>query len=204
MWAPLCHDIFHVDVCAHRVFLTYSFAIPAIRTAEETALMAVMIALRSCVRSPVASGILRCSLSTKRVRVMQLVSKSAMSLWITAEECTQSVGRVDRNSVNRDSSGRGEETPRSPDLPPFFIPKLVKCSNVWTFESSHTFTLTCTICDLQIRRWGARILLCCNVDGGLRWRWLTAVTGRTTNQATGSFPAPAPPSDYVTRTTCNF
>ena len=56
--------------------ITYRFEIPARRTAELTALTADWMELRSCVRSPVAPGILRCSARTYLVSVMQFVSIS--------------------------------------------------------------------------------------------------------------------------------
>lgn len=54
----------------------YSLAIPAFRTAELTAFTAVCMLLRSCVKSPVASGTLRCSSKTNLVKVMQLESNA--------------------------------------------------------------------------------------------------------------------------------
>lgn len=54
----------------------YSLAIPAFRTAELTAFTAVCMLLRSCVKSPVASGTLRCSANTNLVKVMQLESNA--------------------------------------------------------------------------------------------------------------------------------
>ena len=54
--------------------ITYNLAMPAFLTEVEMALMAVIRALRSCVRSPEASGWCRCSLRTNRVNVIQLES----------------------------------------------------------------------------------------------------------------------------------
>ena len=56
---------------------TYSWEMPALRTAVEMAFTAVQIAVMSCVRSPVALGCLRCSANTNRVSVMQSVSMPA-------------------------------------------------------------------------------------------------------------------------------
>jgi hypothetical protein len=53
---------------------TYNLAIPALLTAEATALMAVSNAFKRVVNSPVASFAFRCSPKTKRVKVMQFVS----------------------------------------------------------------------------------------------------------------------------------
>lgn len=59
-----------------RSFSTYSLAIPALRTAELMALMAVWMQLSSCDKSPVACLYFFCSCNTKRVSVMQLESKA--------------------------------------------------------------------------------------------------------------------------------
>lgn len=67
---PLCYLVY-LNCVESR---THSWAIPAFLTAEETALMAQQMAFRSWVRSPVASGTLRCSESTNRVSVIQFVS----------------------------------------------------------------------------------------------------------------------------------
>lgn len=56
-------------------WLTHMLAMPAFLTAELTAFTAVWMLLRSCVRSPVADGTLRCSASTNLVSVMQSESR---------------------------------------------------------------------------------------------------------------------------------
>jgi len=53
---------------------TYMLAIPAFLTAELTAFTAVCMLFRSCVRSPLAVGTLRCSASTNLVNVIQFES----------------------------------------------------------------------------------------------------------------------------------
>lgn len=85
-WLDRCQvqSTFPASMNPHFVFIllylncvesrTHSCAIPAFLTAEETALIAQQMAFRSWVRSPVASGTLRCSESTKRVSVIQFVS----------------------------------------------------------------------------------------------------------------------------------
>lgn len=55
---------------------TYSLAMPAFRTAELIALIAVWMQLSSWDRSPVACLYFFCSCSTKRVSVMQFESKA--------------------------------------------------------------------------------------------------------------------------------
>ncbi len=54
---------------------SYNWAIPAFRTAELTALIAVWMQFNSCDKSPLASGCFFCSASTNRVRVIALASK---------------------------------------------------------------------------------------------------------------------------------
>ncbi|KRX87244.1 hypothetical protein T4E_5770 [Trichinella pseudospiralis] len=49
----------------------YKFAIPALRTADEMHFTAVVIAFIKVVKSPVAPGTLRCSLSTNLVNDIQ-------------------------------------------------------------------------------------------------------------------------------------
>ncbi len=59
-------------LCGHRK--THKLAIPALRTAELTALTADCNELSNWVKSPVAPGIRLCSARTWRVSVMQFVS----------------------------------------------------------------------------------------------------------------------------------
>lgn len=53
---------------------TYNWAIPAFRTAELTALIAVWMQFSNCDKSPLAPGWFFCSASTNRVRVIALAS----------------------------------------------------------------------------------------------------------------------------------
>ena len=75
-------DIMQTQLSSSRCALAaalgaHSLAKPARLTAEETALIAVSRELSRYVRSPVAPIILCCSVRTKRVRVMELVSNSS-------------------------------------------------------------------------------------------------------------------------------
>lgn len=69
--------IFHLP----RFDITYSLAMPALRTADPTALMAVWMQLTSCERSPEAPANFFCSASTKRVSVIAFASK-AVPCWV--------------------------------------------------------------------------------------------------------------------------
>lgn len=86
---------------------THSFANPALRTAVEIALMAVRSELRRRVRLPVAPSTRRCSLSTKRVSVMESTSISpvTVAMSITRQGDRSSEQREIRSTQERDLAG---------------------------------------------------------------------------------------------------